>query len=125
MDKQKVAKISGWVLTGVVGALFILAGAGKLTGGEMARQEFVHWGYSTTFMYIIGVLEVLGGIGLIVPTATLLAALGLGCLMLGAVYTHAVNDPIGDVLRPVIFLMFLGLVIWIRRSRSKTLRETT
>jgi uncharacterized membrane protein YphA (DoxX/SURF4 family) len=79
-------KIATWCLTVPLAALFLLAGAGKF--GAEATANFERFGYSDAFRVFIGIAEVAGGIGLLVPRLATWAAAGLVVIMAGAVYTH-------------------------------------
>lgn len=88
--------IALWVVQALLALLFLYAGGQKLT---MSREAFAatpmgSYGldYSANFLKMLGVLEVLGGIGLILPWLTgilpwltALAAVGLAVIMLGAI----------------------------------------
>ncbi|HEX8814937.1 MAG TPA: DoxX family protein [Terriglobales bacterium] len=86
-----------WALQGLLAALFAFAGVSKLTMpiDAVAKQ----FGMSGTFLRFIGVAEIIGAIGLVVPWAlrirrelTPIAAMGLLVIMIGAtsiVYTSA------------------------------------
>lgn len=110
VSKAKV--VAGWVLAALLAAAYLLAGTGKLTGA--AAPMFEGWGYAAWFATLIGVLEVCGAIGLLVPWTTRYAVLGLTVIMLGAIYTHLANGETLQVLRPIIFLVVLWLIWWLR-----------
>ncbi len=97
----------------LLAAAYGMAGLGKLTGA--ATEMFAGWGYPAWFATLIGILELAGALGLLIPKTTRYAILGLTGIMLGAVYTHLANDEGMQVLRPVIFLVVLWLVWWLRR----------
>jgi uncharacterized membrane protein YphA (DoxX/SURF4 family) len=113
---SKVTTIAGWVLAVVLGGLYIMAGAGKFGGA--GAEMFAGWGYAAWFAMLIGVLEVLGGVGLIVPKTTRWAVFGLTGIMLGAAYTHLSNGEGPAVLRPAVFLVLLWVLWWLRRPAS-------
>jgi uncharacterized membrane protein YphA (DoxX/SURF4 family) len=108
-------KIVAWVLAILLGAMYVMAGIGKLGGGG---QMFADWGYAPWFAVFIGICEILGGVGLIVPFTTRPAVLGLTLIMLGAIYTHVANSEGIDVIRPVAFLVVLWVIWWLRRPRE-------
>jgi uncharacterized membrane protein YphA (DoxX/SURF4 family) len=108
MAASKARQIGGSVLVAAVAALFLLAGVGKLTGA--GAEMFAGWGYPAWFATVIGVLEVAGGLGLLIPSTSRWAVLGLSGIMLGAVYTHLVAGEGWQVLRPLLFLGMLWLV---------------
>src|SRR5215216_7418615 len=78
-----------WIAQGLLAVVFAFAGASKLlTPPEMLA---VMSPFPVSFILFIGVCEVLGAVGLILPLAlkirpelTVLAALGLSVIMLGA-----------------------------------------
>ena len=102
MSSSKGRVIAAWVLVVVFAVLFLLAAAGKLTGA--ATPMFEGWGYPAWFALLIGVAELAGAVGLLVPKTTRWAILGLAVVMLGAVFTHVGNGEGAQVLRPLIFL---------------------
>ena len=114
MNTSKVRTIIGWVLAILLALGFFAAAAGKLRGA--ATPMFVHWGYPAWFATFIGVLELVGGIGLLIPKTTRYAVLGLTMIMIGAAYTHLANHEGLQVLRPAIFLATLWAVWWLRRN---------
>ena len=69
---------------------------------------------------VVGVLEVLGAIGLILPAITgiapmlvPLAASGIALLMLGAVITHLrLHDPFKDALPAIVLALLAMFVAW-------------
>jgi uncharacterized membrane protein len=72
---------------------FVLVGISKLTGPSATRwnERFVHWGYPVSVQYVVGILEVLGGLGLLIAKSRRAAAATLIALMIGALFTHLVN----------------------------------
>lgn len=113
MNTSKVSNIVSWVLVVLLAAFFILASLGKLTGA--AVPMFEKWGYPAWFATFIGIAELLGGIGLLIPKTTKFAILGLTGIMIGAAYTHLANGEGLAVLRPIIFAVFLWAVWFLRR----------
>ena len=96
-NKRKPVHYVLWVLQVLLAALFIFAGGMKLVTPyeemvkQMANGPVV---FSKPFLLFIGVAELLGGLGLILPSAlrikpglTPLAAAGLVIIMIGAVAT--------------------------------------
>ena len=115
MSSSKGRVIAAWVLVVALAALFMLAALGKLTGA--ATPMFEAWGYPAWFALLIGVAELAGAIGLLIPRTMRWAILGLGLVMLGAVFTHLANGEGAQVLRPLIFLGGLA-AIWLLRPRA-------
>jgi uncharacterized membrane protein YphA (DoxX/SURF4 family) len=77
-----------WIVQGLLSPLFLFAGGVKFF---IPLEEMAQSGLPGEFILFIGVAEVLGGIGLVVPTLTRirpeltpLAAAGLVIIMIGA-----------------------------------------
>jgi len=104
----KTKNIISWVIAVLVAGLFLMAGRGKLMGDPATVANFEKWGYSNSFMMIIGVLEVLGAIGLLIPKFRSLAALGLIGIMLGAAGTHIMNS---EFTEPFFFMSLIALAL--------------
>ena len=61
-------------------------------------------------MTVVGVGEVVGAVGLLIPRTATLAGLGLAGIAVGALANHFVNDPIGRAVPAlVLFLLALGV----------------
>ena len=71
--------------------VFAASGIAKLLSLPFEVEAFARWGYPPYFMYLTGVLEVAGAIGLLVRRVSALAALCLAGLMLGAIAPHLVH----------------------------------
>ena len=108
--------ISSWVLVALLAAGYLVSALGKLTGA--ATPMFEGWGYAPWFATLIGVLELSGALGLLIPRLRRAAILGLTGIMIGASYTHITNGEGTQVLRPLIFLALLWAVWWLRRERE-------
>ncbi len=91
--------IALWIIAGVLAVAFLAAGAMKLTQPkEKLAATGMAWveDFSPGMVKTIGVLEVLGALGLVLPAAlgiipvlVPIAAVGLAALMIGAAITHA------------------------------------
>jgi hypothetical protein len=85
----------------LLAASFLLSGGAKIFGAAPMREGFAGWGYSQAFMRAVGVAEVAGAIGLLLPQTQRAAALGLSALMGGAVATHIANHEASKALPAV------------------------
>ncbi|MFC3494638.1 DoxX family protein [Glycomyces rhizosphaerae] len=111
--------ITLWVLQILLGAFMIVAsGTPKLFGVEAAAEGFDLIGWGDWFMYLVGALEIAGGVGLLIPRLSGLAAIGLSLLMVGAaIFNVAVLDY--PVITPLLLLVFFAFVAWGRRYQTK------
>ena len=76
--------------------------------------RFAHWGYPAYAQYVIGVLEILGGLGVLVPRWRRPAAAILVVLMIGALCTHAAHAEVPRLIAP---LVLGGLAFLLGSSR--------
>ncbi|WP_425146234.1 DoxX family protein [Deinococcus sp.] len=108
-----------WALQVLLGLLFIGSGGAKLAQPKEQMLKSPQMGWASDFsqgtIRLIGLAEVLGGLGLILPAAlkvlpvlTPLAALGLAAIMFGAVMTHAGRR---EPFVPALVLALLALVV--------------
>lgn len=117
----KALNITTWVFQILLGAFMIVAsGTPKLFGVEAAAEGFDLIGWGDWFMYFVGALEIAGGIGLLIPRLSGLAAIGLSLLMVGAaIFNAAILD--FPVLTPLILLVLFAGVAWVRRNQTQQL----
>ncbi len=114
MSKGKT--IALWVASGLVAALFLFVGGMKLLKPVEMRAAFVQFGFAPWFATFIGVCEVLGALGLLIPRLAALAAACLSVIMIGAVYTVASHHLYSQLAMPIIVFF---LLLFICRSRTK------
>ena len=112
--------IIAWILQGLAGLAFIASGANKFLHLDATVDGFSKMGFPGWFAYLIAGAEVLGGIGLLVPRFTRLAAAGLIIIMLGAVWVHATKVPggIATGVPAIALLVILLIIIALRRPTS-------
>lgn len=113
--------IALWILQVLLALTFLFAGGMKLTQSRLklvGRMSYVE-DFTDTQVKGIGALEVLAGIGLIVPAVsgiatflTPLAALGLVALMIGAAATHLRRSEAGSVPINAVLLILAAVVAW-------------
>ena len=112
--------IIAWILQGLLGLAFIASGLKKLTDLPTTVGMFGSMGLPAALAYVVAVAEVLGGIGLLVPRFTRLAAIGLIIIMIGAVIMHVTKIPGGLAggLPALVLLALLAVVLVLRRPAS-------
>ena len=109
------------VLSVLLALIFLVSGGLKLAGAEFELVAFERWGYPLWFMYLTGAIEVAGGIGLLVPRLSALAATCLGMLMMVAIATHVVHAEWGMLLIALAIFSAAGLRAWIGRRQLRAL----
>jgi uncharacterized membrane protein YphA (DoxX/SURF4 family) len=113
--RGKGLSVTLWILQGLLAALFLFSGAMKfvMPVAQMTKGTSLSGG----FIHFIGVCEILGGIGLIVPALTrilpVLTPIAASCLviiMAGATY---ISLPMGKTaVAPAIFGLLLAFVAY-------------
>ncbi|WP_433782973.1 DoxX family protein [Actinomycetospora sp. CA-101289] len=117
--RSRGAEIGLWTLQVLLALMFVVAsGAPKLFGEAYAVQLFTDLGAGQWLRYVVGVLEIAGGIGLLVPRLTRLAAVCLIALMVGATVAQLFFLSEGFWYTPVILGVLLAVVAWSRGPAS-------
>jgi DoxX-like family len=107
-----------WIVQALLAALFVFAGAMKfiMPVEEMTKQMPSMPGW---FLRFIGICEVLGGLGLILPGLirvrpglTPLAAAGLVVIMVGATVISLMIGPAVVALMPLVVGLLAAFVAW-------------
>jgi putative oxidoreductase len=114
---SKGQKITMWVVSILLTALFLFAGLPKLL---MPEKMMSQWVYARWFLTVVGTCETLGAIGLLISRLAALAAAGLCGIMIGAVYTLVAHHMYKELPFPIVTFCLLMLVISLRRKEGKT-----
>lgn len=113
-----------WTVAGLLAAAYLFSGGGKLilTKEKIATMSSsAGWveDFSAGSVRAIGVLEVLGAVGLILPAVldiapilVPLAALGLAMIMVGAVITRIRRQEFKVMVADLVYLILVGFVAW-------------
>lgn len=106
--------IALWIVQVLCAAAFLAAAMAKLTGQPMMVDVFARLGLGQGFRYVTAAVEVVGGIGLLVPRFAGKAALLLAVTMAFALVAHL--TVLGGNSGPAILLLVLtGAIVWSRR----------
>lgn len=115
-----------WVVQVLLAIGFLMAGGMKLFTPHDALAAQMAWvNHAPAFApKLIGILEVLGGLGLILPSLlkikpmlTPLAAVGLCLLMMGAFVTHLILGEFGMSAPSLVMGLLSAFVAWGRFKR--------
>jgi uncharacterized membrane protein YphA (DoxX/SURF4 family) len=109
-----------WALQILLALQFAMAGLAKVFGDPAMVEMFATIGIGQWFRYVVGALELAGAVGVLIPRLSGLAALGLGCLMIGATLTNLFVLGASPLLTIVLFVVSV-LVAWGRWPRTRTL----
>ena len=117
-----------WIVQGVLAVMFLLAGVPKLvmSAEQMAAPGPIQ--LPVAFIRFIGVCEILGAIGMIVPGVTgikpgltPLGAAGLVIIMIGATVVNLVDGPAPAAALTVVLGLLAAFVVYGRGLRRKEL----
>ena len=88
MARVKLAAL--WIVSILLAVVMVGPGSQKFTSPTWERM-FRAWGYPDNFYLLIGALEVVGGIGLLIPRTASASGIMLSIIMVGAAITHRVH----------------------------------
>jgi putative oxidoreductase len=77
-----------WVMRILVAALFLFAGFAKLSGQQMMVDEFAGLPGGQGLRYLTGLLELVGGVAVLIPSVSGLGALVLLVVDVGAFFAQ-------------------------------------
>jgi hypothetical protein len=83
----RARRISGWILTGLLTALFVASAMAKLAGAAPAVETFRKWGLEDHLL-LIGVGELVSALLFAIPRTHSLGVLLLSGYMGGAIVSH-------------------------------------
>ena len=116
-----------WIISGLLAAVFLLAGANKLfiSQEKLAKAPGGGWvlDFSSGFVKALGAVEILGAVGLILPALlniapilVPLAAVGLALIMAGAAIVTFRRREFKHMLLNLTYLALAAFVAWGRFS---------
>ena len=127
MEKRALIAKTGsvllWVLIVLMTVQFTLASIPKLIMSEREVRHFDTWGYGTGFMVLVGVIELMGGLALLLPQTATYGACALIAIMIGAAYTH-ITSGIGSPATALVNILLLLVILWRRAPEFVTKRLT-
>lgn len=118
---SRAAGIGLWTLQIVLAAVLLFSAYGKLTGDPTNTAGFAAMGMGSGGMFFVGLVEVAGAIGLLIP---LLRGLAATCLVVHmALATILTVISVGGlmVLIPAVVLVLVAIVAWGRRNETVAL----
>lgn len=115
-----------WIAQGILALMFLMAGMSKSTQSiEKLLKSGISWAdrFPISTVRFIGIAELLGGLGLILPLLlnlypilTPIAACALGLVMVLAIFHHAKHKESKGMMFNIILLALLSFVAYGRFS---------
>ena len=124
---SKALHLGLWVVQGLLGAMFLAAGAMTATQPIAVLVDTLGWpaAVPAALVRVIGVAELLGALGLILPAATRvkpmltpLAGVGLAMVMLLATIFHISHGELGALPIPLVLGGLAAFVAWGRAAKA-------
>ncbi|NBP69466.1 MAG: DoxX family protein [Cytophagia bacterium] len=124
-NSSKWLNITLWLVQSLLAAMFLMAGANKLFQSISELAKMLPWVVSVPvgLVRFIGISELLGGIGLLLPailkikpTLTVWAAIGLAAIMFLASFFHISR---GETSLISMNFIFMGLALFVAWGRTK------
>jgi len=124
---NKVLHIALWIAQGLLAAMFIMAGLMKSSQPLEVLAESLPWVTSTPIGLVkfIGISELLGGIGLLLPSITRIkpnltvtAALGLALVMILAAAFHVSRGEFSAIGMNVVLIAIALFIAWGRSKKE-------
>jgi putative oxidoreductase len=104
----------------LLGLAFVLIGCLIVVGQKKMVENFSRFGYPQWFRQVIGILEALGGAGLLagiwIPFLAGLASAGLVLVMPGAIYSHLRARDSFKHLAPAIVMCLQAIIILVAHA---------
>jgi len=114
MNEGKGKKVGEWVLSGVLAVMFLFAGGFKLSGAQVAIDNFANWGYPDWFRVVTGLIEVAAGVLVVIPRTSFLGVALILPTMVGAMLTHLVHAETRNVPLPLILFVLAAVLAYLR-----------
>lgn len=120
----KAINITLWTLQVVLAVMFAAVGGLKLIPDPVTAEMFAAVGAGAWLQYFTGAAELAGGIGLLIPRLSGLAAAGLAVVMFGATVANLflIGMPMSATVTVPLCAVFC-LIAWSRRAQTIALLE--
>lgn len=123
--RRTLGRVALGTLQGLLALFFIYAGVNKWLGLQQEQEittNFARFGLGPGFRYFVATLELVGGLGLLVPRWAGAAALWLMGVMAGAIISHlTVLPPAYFAIGPLVIMGLLGLIVRARWVPTRAL----
>jgi putative oxidoreductase len=118
----RLPRAAVWALAILLAVVFVRAGISKLGGPSASgwAGRLAHWGYPPYARYVIGALEILGGLGVLIPRCRRAATAILVAVMIGALCTHAVYGEFPRLIPPLVLGGLAFLLMFVAPSARRT-----
>jgi putative oxidoreductase len=124
-EMKRLTTVALWIVSALLAVVMAGSGVEKFTNPGWERM-FRVWGYPEGFYLVIGAIEVVGGIGLLIPRVAAYSAPTLSVVMIAAAITQITQGGRSGV-GEIVFATLLAIIAFARRPafvRSRNARPT-
>ncbi len=119
---SKGRKWTSYILQGLIGIMFLMGGIGNILLTETAVDGATQLGYSESSIPYLGLVLLVSTLLFLIPKTNILGAILLTGWLGGAVATHIIhNDPMVNVVFPVVFGTLIWFSLWLRNEKLRRL----
>jgi hypothetical protein len=119
----KAARVTGWVLSGLIAVFIGSGGINALRGATFVVAGVARFGYPASSLTGMGIAELLCAVLFLIPRTAALGAILFTGFFGGAVATHArVGDPTWPI--PVVFALLVWIALLLRDPRFHIIRPS-
>ncbi len=108
-----VKSAATWAIAVLLAVIFFGVGVAKLLSHHMFVVMFVALELPRWLMYVTGAIEIVVAAALMYPKTVFLGAIGVICLMLGALIAHAMHGQFGLMSLPFVLLVLAITLGWL------------
>ncbi|WP_321389111.1 DoxX family protein [Emcibacter sp.] len=117
MNGDVLVKATVWVMSLVLALVFVSVGVGKIAGADAHIAHYQSWGIPSWALLALGVLEVTGGVFLLIPRWALIGAFILSLELAASAMMHFSLDENHLVMRALVLLFMLLGISYLRVKR--------
>ncbi len=107
-----------WVLRILMAALFLFGSIMKLTGQPMMVEEFSTIGFGQWFRVVTGILELAGGVAVLIPSLSPFGAIALLLVDVGD-FVAQVSILHMDWIHTIVVALILCVIIYLQRDQIR------
>ena len=113
---------TSYILQAIVVLMFLMGAANNILQTEQAVSGATELGYPESSVLYLGVILLLATLLYIIPRTSIIGAILLTAWLGGAVATHVIHDdPLFNILLPVLFGIVVWLSLWLRNEKLQAL----
>jgi uncharacterized membrane protein YphA (DoxX/SURF4 family) len=120
MKQSKPVTITGWVITGLVGAFMLFGAVMKLLKPDAVIEEFARLGYPDSTITPLAITEIACAILFLIPRTAPLGAILLTGYLGGAIATH-VRAGDGQFYMPALIAVVAWIALYLRMPKLRAL----